>query len=137
MTTPSKDSTTPVLIFVYNADSGLFNALTDIAHKALSPQTYKCNLCALTHSTFGMRSEWKVFLQSLAVPVDFLHADELKSRYLISRVSLPAVFRKQGETLDLLISSDLINACRTIDDLELLVRSRLGSDCFREGQEHT
>lgn len=27
----------PTLIFVYNADSGLFNTVTDIAHKVLSP----------------------------------------------------------------------------------------------------
>jgi hypothetical protein len=37
------------LLFVYNADSGLAAALFDSAHKLLSPQTYACNLCALTH----------------------------------------------------------------------------------------
>ncbi|MBC7930780.1 MAG: hypothetical protein H7Z38_09495, partial [Rubrivivax sp.] len=56
------------LVFVYNADSGLFNALTDIAHKAFSPATYQCNLCALTHSTFGMRKGWKRFLETLDTP---------------------------------------------------------------------
>ena len=29
------------LIFVYNADSGLFSSLTDFAHKSISPST--CN----------------------------------------------------------------------------------------------
>jgi hypothetical protein len=50
------------LVFVYNADSGssgLFNTLTDIAHKLISPHTYSRNLCALTHSNPGMRKEWK------------------------------------------------------------------------------
>ncbi len=28
------------IVFVYNADSGLFNALPDIAHKTFSPATY-------------------------------------------------------------------------------------------------
>jgi len=27
------------LVFVYNADSGMFNTLTDIAHKVFSPKT--------------------------------------------------------------------------------------------------
>ena len=28
------------LLFVYNADSGLFNTMADIGHKLLSPETY-------------------------------------------------------------------------------------------------
>ena len=39
--------TAPTLVFVYNADSGVFNALADAAHKIFSPRTYACNLCAL------------------------------------------------------------------------------------------
>ena len=45
------------LIFIYNADSGLFNTVTDIAHKIFSPETYSCNLCALTHDYFTVRDE--------------------------------------------------------------------------------
>ncbi|NJM95354.1 MAG: GTPase, partial [Acaryochloridaceae cyanobacterium CSU_5_19] len=40
------------LIFVYNANSGGINTALDIAHKLLSPSTYRCNLCRLTHDTF-------------------------------------------------------------------------------------
>jgi hypothetical protein len=53
-------------LFVYNADSGLFNLMSDIAHKVFAPATYPCNLCAFTHSPLGMRREWKSFLDSLA-----------------------------------------------------------------------
>ncbi len=48
-------TTNHALVFVYNADSGLFNTVTGMAHKIFSPGTYECNLCALTYSTFGMR----------------------------------------------------------------------------------
>ncbi len=113
------------LVFVYNADSGLFNTLTDIAHKAFSPQTYQCNLCALTHSTFGMRKGWKRFLETLDRPFEFLHADELKARHGVSGIRLPAIFKREGERLELLISADSINACRTTDDLERLISERL------------
>ena len=114
-----------VLIFVYNAESGLFNAVTDMAHKVFSPQTYQCNLCALTHSTFGMRKSWKQFLETLDRPLEFLHADELKRHYGISGVPLPAIFKKGGERLELLIDADSINACLTIDDLMRLIKDKL------------
>jgi len=109
------------LVFVYNADSGVFNTLADVAHKIFSPQTYACNLCALTHSTFGMRDEWKRFLDGLDCPPEFMHADELEARYGVSGVPLPAIFRKDGESLELLAGADSINACRTLDDLKRLV----------------
>jgi hypothetical protein len=43
---------TKSLLFVYNADSGVFNLVTDIAHKIFSPQTYACQLCCITHGNF-------------------------------------------------------------------------------------
>jgi hypothetical protein len=117
--------TNAALVFVYNADSGLFGALADIAHKAFSPQTYRCNLCALTHSTFGMRKGWKRFLEKLDKPFEFLHADELSARHGVSGVALPAIFKREGESLELLIGADSINACRTMDDLKRLISERL------------
>ena len=119
-----KDSQ-PTLIFVYNADSGLFNTLADVAHKIFSPATYACNLCALTHTTFGMRQGWKSFLETLDCPLEFLHADELRSRHGITDVPLPAVFRKEGAELTVALDADAINACRTLDDLRLLIKNSL------------
>ena len=113
------------LVFVYNADSGLFNAATDMAHKIFSPGTYDCNLCALTHSTFGMRGDWKIFLEKLERPFEFLHADELKNRYSMSGIQLPAVFEREGEQLRLLIDAESINACLTIADLKRLVTDKV------------
>ena len=87
----------PTIVFVYNADSGLFNTLTDIAHKIFAPQTYECNLCAITYGNFGMRDEWQEFLASVDAELEFLHRDELAARYGITAAALPAVFRKEGE----------------------------------------
>jgi hypothetical protein len=116
------------LVFAYNADSGVFNALTDLAHKTFSPQTYPCNLCAITHSTFGMRKEWKQFLEGLEVEKEFLHADELKRRYGIEAAGLPAVFKKRRGGLELYIDAAAINGCKTITDLKGLIVDRLTSD---------
>ena len=117
--------TKPTLVFVYNADSGLFNTLADVAHKIFSPHTYACNLCALTHTAFGMRQGWKSFLETLDCPLEFLHANELRSRHGIADVPLPAVFRKEGAELTVALDADAINACRTLDDLRLLIKNSL------------
>ena len=95
----------PKIIFVYNADSGVFNLLSDIAHKMFSPQTYSCNLCAITHSNFGMRKEWKEYLDSLAHPLEFLHSDELKDKYKLDEVNLPAIFIEESGSPKLIVSA--------------------------------
>ena len=117
--------TKPTLVFVYNAESGLFNTLSDVAHKMFAPQTYACNLCALTHSTFRMRREWREFLQSLDARLEFLHADELRDRYGLTQLSLPSILRRRGATLEELIDAAAINSCRTMDDLKRLIIERM------------
>jgi len=109
------------LVFVYNAESGVFNTLADVAHKIFSPDTYACNLCALTHTAFGMRGEWKQFLEGLGVPLEFLHADELKARYRVEGVPLPAVFEREGKSLRVVAGADAINACGTLEELKRLI----------------
>ena len=113
------------IVFVYNADSGVFNLLSDVAHKIFSPQTYPCNLCAITHGTLGMKEEWREYLKTLKAPFEFLHADELKTEHQIETIKLPAVFLKQGDALQLIIDSDAINACRTIGDLKRIINEKL------------
>lgn len=113
------------LVFVYNAESGLFNTLSDVAHKLFSPQTYACNLCALTHSTFGMRREWREFLDGLGVHLEFLHADELLSRYGLTGMSLPSILRKRGANLEEFVDAAAINSCRTMDELKQIITERL------------
>ncbi len=118
----------PTLLFVYNADSGFFNLAADIARKIFSPQTYDCNLCAITHDAFAMKNEWRQYLDALNAPLEFLHADEFKTRYPFeSARKLPAVFRRENDGLELLISADEINSCRTARDLEQIINARLDS----------
>jgi hypothetical protein len=121
----TENNSIDVLVFVYNADSGLFNAMADAAHKIFSPATYACNLCALTYSTFGMRKEWKQFLNTVGRPLEFLHADELKKVHGISDVPLPAVFSKVCDRLEVLVGAEAINRCRTIEDLVGLIEYSL------------
>jgi hypothetical protein len=117
----------PTLVFVYNADSGFVNTLLDIGHKVVSPSTYECRLCSLTHSVFSMREEWRRFVQALGVPVEFLHRDELARQYGIRGTALPAVFLRDDYGLKEWITAAEISGCPTLAALETLVRTRLGT----------
>ncbi len=121
MTNPAK----PKIIFVYNADSGVFNLMSDIAHKIFSPQTYACNLCAITHSNFGMKKEWKAYLESLLNPLEFLHADEFKEKHQSETENLPAIFIEENGALRQIADADKINKSRSIQDLKDIIDNEL------------
>ena len=114
------------LIFVYNADSGVFNTLTDIAHKLFSPETYQCNLCNLTHGYFQAREEWMTFLNDLDADIDFLHRDEYVRQYGKDGkvdVDFPAIFVKSEDELKLWIDNKVINEMSSTDDLMEMIRA--------------
>jgi hypothetical protein len=110
------------LIFVYNADSGLFNTVSDIAHKIFSPQTYSCGLCALTHSYFSMRDEWKAFIESLGVDCQFMHRDEFITEYNDQDYQWPTILIKSHDQLNVCLESADINKCKDLDELKILIR---------------
>ncbi|ADI73652.1 conserved hypothetical protein [Methanohalobium evestigatum Z-7303] len=114
------------IIFVYNAESGMLNTLSDYFHKMTSPSTYPCNLCAITFGSFGMKNEWKEFINNLDVPVEFLHKDEFLDIYGISDASFPCAYKIKDENSPVLfITSKEINSCKTLDDLKKLVMEKV------------
>jgi hypothetical protein len=122
------------IVFVYNADSGYFNGLVDVAHKIFSPATYACDLCALTHGAFTARREWTDYLRSLPYAQEFLHSDEFRAKYGNMNCELPAIFcRDDDEELRLLVSADSIRQCRSLGDLKTLIDEQVGPQL----QSHT
>ena len=112
------------LIFVYNADSGLFNTLADIGHKVLSPDTYPCDLCALTHGHFREKGRWKRFVETLEIPCEFLHRDQFRKRFPGNEEPLPAVFRRDARGLHLCLPAEELAGCSSLEELERRVRER-------------
>ena len=111
------------LVFVYNADSGLFNTVTDIAHKIFSPSTYSCQLCSLTHGYFSEREEWRGFIESLGQPCEFLHRDELGDVGISDGVMFPAVFLKTGRQLRVCLDATALKQCESLDELKQLIKT--------------
>ena len=109
------------LIFVYNADSGLMNTLMDIGHKAISPQTYNCNLCGLTFGLLSEHKQWKQFREASDTEMEFLHRDEFEQKYN-RKFEYPVVL-KQDENLVVMIPKTELNKIKTLDELILQVQS--------------
>jgi hypothetical protein len=117
--------TAPALLFVYNADSGLFNTLADIGHKIFSPDTYECALCALTHGYFKEREQWRTFVESLDRECTFLHRDEFLRRHPDQSTRLPAVFLLRNGELECCADAEAIDNCQDLPALQTLIRTRL------------
>lgn len=114
------------LVFVYNADSGIFNTLTEIAHKLFSPDTYECNLCNLTHGYFQAREEWVDFLHDLDADLEFLHRDEYKKQYgSEDEIEFPAIFVREENQLKLWVDKTVVNELKSTDDLMELIRAAI------------
>lgn len=121
------------LLIVYNADSGIINALMHAVHKQVRPETYPCSLCALTYGAVSMRGEWKQFLGSLPMDVVFHHRDDFAEAYPGSDPVLPAILISEpGEEPRVLIPSEeldaMSDAAELIDRMEdkLVIESLYG-----------
>ena len=113
------------LIFVYNADSGLFNTVTDVAHKLLSPKTYECNLCSITHGIFKIRDTWVSFLEELNAECEFLHKDEFIKKYSEINEESPAIFKIEQSQPKLWIDAETINTLKSVEDLREKIIKKL------------
>ena len=96
------------LIFVYNANSGKLNAWLDSAHKIVSPKTYQCRLCDLTHDVFKENEDWARFRESVIASnpnllLEFLHIDEFEKKYWskwLPKYEYPIILEKSEEDQD-------------------------------------
>jgi hypothetical protein len=112
------------LFFVYNAESGAFNSVVDSVKKLLSVDG--CALCSLTHSMVGEKSEWKDCRESIGVPVEYVHRNELTPamRQLVSG-RLPAVVAEAAGELVMLLEPEGIARCQgSVEELMGQLRSQ-------------
>lgn len=113
------------IIFVYNEQSDVFSTVSGYVHKMLSPATYHCNLCVITHHNFGMKKEWKSFIQRLPFQFEFLNKDEFVQKYKNFVREFPAILLKEKEQLHLIATTAEIDAQTSTDDLKKLLSSKL------------
>ena len=112
------------LIFIYNAKSGVVNELIDFAHKIVSPETYDCNLCAISYGAFSMKKKWSTYIETLPFKSTFTYKDKF-SKNGYSNIKFPSVFIQSNEKLDEIISATEINEIKNLDQLIGLLNQKL------------
>jgi hypothetical protein len=116
----------PRLILVYNADSGLLNAVKDAVWKVVRPATYPCSLCALTYGWVSMHGRWRRFLNRLPYAKVFYHKDDFAAAYPGVTIPLPAILMAYpGQVPDILVAAAELDALPDLDALIALVEARL------------
>jgi hypothetical protein len=104
------------LLFVYNAESGFFNKLTDFAHKAISPKTYSCSLCTLTYGRFEMFPEWAEYLKTLPCELSFSYKNEWKHTDVCNE--FPVVALQQEGEVAVLLTAEELDGMRSLEELK-------------------
>ena len=122
----------PRLVLVYNADTGLIQALMHAVHKAVKPETYPCSLCALPYGAVSMRGDWKAFWEGLDADVEFYHRDDFTRDFPalgtggMREVALPVVLISEaGEEPRVMISNEELDAMEDVDALMARVSALL------------
>ena len=109
------------LIFVYNANSGVVNSWLDMAHKIVSPTSYECDLCSLTHGKFSEKRIWKKFKDTGLIDMEFHHKDEFLKKYKskwLPKYTFPVILISDQQGLQpFMIPQDF----KEIDSVALLI----------------
>lgn len=122
----------PTLMFVYNADGGIFSAVSDAVHKLLSPATYPCSLCAVSYGAVAMRPEWRAFLESLPQAKTFHHRDDFRRAYPGLNIALPAILlASAGRPPEILVDAETLDRQPDIEALIATVADRLAGTTNR------
>ncbi len=106
------------LLFIYNANTGFLNSALDSAHKFISPKTYNCNLCSLTHGNFKENKLWKSFRESVNIDLEFYHKNEFEQSYNY-KTNYPIVLKLEGNQLFTVLSSNDLNQITSTKSLIL------------------
>lgn len=123
----SPDDAQRRLVFVYNADSGLRNAVRDVVHRVARPSTYPCSLCQVTYGAAGMDRSWRSYTAGLGMPVEFWHRDELRrERPDLAALELPAAVLLDEDAARLVVPAEQMRSAGSVPELVALVDAGLG-----------
>jgi len=105
------------LIFLFDADSGAWDAFVDSAKKVL--RIDGCALCQITHGLVTEKSEWRECAEAFGVPVEYLHRDEIPEDLApLVEGKLPCIVADHGGEMTLLLDAQTISRCRgSVEDL--------------------
>lgn len=116
------------MFFVYNVKSDIWNKYLDNLHKIISPATYPCDLCSITHGNFSKKKAWKDFRENSDYGFIFMYKDEFLGAYSNledKSFSFPIIFQKQGEKIDLLYDSERLSSLNSAEELIEFLKKKM------------
>ena len=103
------------LIFVYKTKSGLLGDLKGAVQKAVSGAS-ECSLCTITYGVTSEKPDWKTFRQTLSVPTEFYHRDNVPSRIrdflATTSAGLPVILAEEDDGLHPAVTAQQLHDCR-------------------------
>ena len=105
--------------FIYNANNGVANSLFDLAHKIISPDTYECNLCKITHGAFTENKKFKELKEKYNITL--WHIDDYEEKFSKESSYPLIIMRDERGTEKNRIATEIINKINTVDMLEDLI----------------
>lgn len=105
---------------MYNAKSDIWNKYLDNIHKIVSPGTYNCDLCSLTHGGFSEKKVWKGFRKNSNFEFVFMYKNEFLNIYAnteYEKLSFPVILQKQEKKLVVLFDSEKLATLNSVEEL--------------------
>jgi len=115
------------LLFIYNANSGKKSGILDALYKTVSPKTYNCNLCSITHGILAEDKTWKNFREASDLQMEFLHLDEFKKAYASKfgyKFTFPIVLSANQNELEIFVSTEELNSLKNAGELIQIITNR-------------
>lgn len=122
------DASQMKLLFVYNAEAGLVQGFLDSVHKVVSPQTYECDLCAITYGITSMKPAWRDWLKALEVPAQFYHRADFLAAWPGVDVALPVILGERDGKVETLVSAVEFKSVADVDQLIALLEGKLSKE---------
>ncbi|MEO6288423.1 MAG: hypothetical protein ABIO76_00805 [Ginsengibacter sp.] len=113
------------IIIAFNSWGGTAPGTIDFLHRFFLPGSYSCNLSKLSYGFFGIKKDWKHFLDSLPYNKIYLHKDEVRKKYIPVDVPLPAILLSDSTHTTLLVNAAEISGVHNLDSLIALVKKKL------------
>lgn len=112
------------LLLVYNAKSNFGHKVFDGIHKIVSPSTYKCELCSLTHHQFGERKSWEQFRKNVSFPIRVLYKNEFLEEFG-QNFEFPVVFINDKSALTCILDKKELAAINDLEEFFVELKKRL------------
>ena len=94
----------------------------------VKPETYNCNLCALTYGVLGEKRIWKKFRQKADFEMEFYHTEEFQNQFkskFLPKYTFPIILGVTQNEMEILITTQELDSLNSAEELIDLIRERV------------